>query len=408
MTKNTRFSPEVRQRAVRMVLENQGEYDSQWATICSIAPKIGCTPETLRVWVRQHERDTGGGDGGLTTAERQRLKELERENRELRRSNDILRQASAYFCEGGVRPPLEKVMPLLDKLRKLYGVGPVCSELHIAPSTYYHCQQQRHHPDKRSARAQRDDWLKKEILRVYDGNHQVYGVRKVWRQLLREGIRVARCTVARLMAVMGLAGVLRGKKVRTTISRKAVAAGDRVNRQFVAERPDQLWVADFTYVSTWQGFVYVAFIIDVFAGYIVGWRVSSSMETTFVLDALEQALWARRPSGTVHHSDKGSQYVSLAYTQRLKEAGLLASTGSTGDSYDNAIAESINGLYKAEVIHRKSWKNRAEVELATLTWVDWYNNRRLLERLGHTPPAEAEKAYYASIGNDDLAAWVHR
>ncbi|HHR0019423.1 IS3 family transposase [Escherichia coli] len=404
MTKNTRFSPEVRQRAVRMVLESQDEYDSQWAAICSIAPKIGCTPETLRVWVRQHERDTGGGDGGLTSAERQRLKELERENRELRRSNDILRQASAYFCEGGVRPPLEKMMPLLDKLREQYGVGPVCSELHIAPSTYYHCQQQRHHPDKRSARAQHDDWLKREIQRVYDENHQVYGVRKVWRQLLREGIRVARCTVARLMAVMGLAGVLRGKKVRATISRKAVAAGDRVNRQFVAERPDQQWVADFTYVSTWRGFVYVAFIIDVFAGYIVGWRVSSSMETTFVLDALEQALWARRPSGTVHHSDKGSQYVSLAYTQRLKEAGLLASTGSTGDSYDNAMAESINGLYKAEVIHRKSWKNRAEVELATLTWVDWYNNRRLLERLGHTPPAEAEKAYYASIGNDDLAA----
>nr|WP_262152853.1 IS3 family transposase [Escherichia coli] len=404
MTKNTRFSPEVRQRAVRMVLESQSEYDSQWATICSIAPKIGCTPETLRVWVRQHERDTGGGDGGLTTAERQRLKELERENRELRRSNDILRQASAYFGEGGVRPPLEKMMPLLDKLREQYGVGPLCSEQHIAPSTYYHCQQQRHHPDKRSARAQRDDWLKREIQRVYDENHQVYGVRKVWRQLLREGIRVARCTVARLMAVMGLAGVLRGKKVRTTISRKAVAAGDRVNRQFVAERPDQLWVADFTYVSTWRGFVYVAFIIDVFAGYIVGWRVSSSMETTFVLDALEQALWARRPSGTIHHSDKGSQYVSLAYMERLKEAKLLASTGSTGDSYDNAMAESINGLYKAEVIHRKSWKNRAEVELATLTWVDWYNNRRLLERLGHTPPAEAEKAYYASIGNNDLAA----
>nr|WP_181457280.1 IS3 family transposase [Escherichia coli] len=404
MTKNTRFSPEVRQRAIRMVLESQDEYDSQWAAICSIAPKIGCTPETLRVWVRQHERDTGGGDGGLTSAERQRLKELERENRELRRSNDILRQASAYFGEGGVRPPLEKMMPLLDKLREQYGVRPVCSELHIAPSTYYHCQQQRHHPDKRSARAQHDDWLKREIQRVYDENHQVYGVRKVWRQLLREGIRVARCTVARLMAVMGLAGVLRGKKVRTTISRKAVAAGDRVNRQFVAERPDQLWVADFTYVSTWQGFVYVAFIIDVFAGYIVGRRVSSSMETTFVLDALEQALWARRPSGTIHNSDKGSQYVSLAYTERLKEAGLLASTGSTGDSYDNAMAESINGLYKAEVIHRKSWKNRAEVELATLTWVDWYNNRRLLGRLGHTPPAEAEKAYYASIGNNDLAA----
>ena len=404
MTKNTRFSPEVRQRAVRMVLESQGEYDSQWAAICSITPKIGCTPETLRVWVRQHERDTGGGDGGLTTTERQRLKELERKNRELRRSNDILRQTSAYFAKAEFDRLWKKIMPLLDKLREQCGVGPVCSELHIAPSTYYHCQQQRHRPDKRSTRAQRDDWLKKEILRVYDENHQVYSVRKVWRQLLREGIRVARCTVARLMAVMGLAGVLQGKKVRTTVSRKAITAGDRVNRQFGAERPDQLWVADFTYVSTWQGFVYVAFIIDVFAGYIVGWRVSSSMETTFVLDALEQAVWDRRPSGTIHHCDKGSLYVSLAYTQRLKEAGLLASTGSTGDSYDNAMAESINGLYKAEVIHRKSWKNRAEVELATLTWVDWYNNRRLLGRLGHTPPAEAEKAYYASIGNNDLAA----
>ncbi|MEQ5056109.1 IS3 family transposase, partial [Klebsiella michiganensis] len=394
-----RFSPEVRQRAVRMVLESQSEYNSQWATISSIAPKIGCTPETLRVWLRQHVRDTGGGDGGLSTAERQRLKELEREVRELRRSNDILRQASAYFGEGGVRPPVEKIAPLVDTLRDEHGVGPVCHELDIAPSTYYRHQQLCRYPEKRSQRVQRDDQLKPEIQRVYDENHSVYGVRKVWRQLLREGITVARCTVARLMTVMGLAGVRRGKKVRTTVSRKEVAAVDRVNRQFVAERPDQLWVADFTYVSTWQGFAYVAFIIDVFAGVIVGWRVSSSMETTFVLDALEQALWARRPSGTIHHSDKGSQYVSLAYTQRLKDAELLASTGSTGDSYDNAMAESINGLYKAEVIHRQSWKNCAEVELATLTWVDWYNNRRLLERLGHIPPAEAEQAYYASIIN---------
>ncbi|EOM3582942.1 IS3 family transposase, partial [Escherichia coli] len=372
MTKNTRFSPEVRQRAVRMVIESQNDYDSQWAAISSIAPKIGCTPETLRTWLRQYERDAGAGDGGLSTTERQRLKELERENRELRRSNDILRQASAYFCEGGVRPPVEKIAPLVDTLRGAHGVGPVCHELAVAPSTYYRHRAHQRHPDKRSQRAQRDDLLKPEIQRVYDENHSVYGVRKVWRQLLREGVTVARCTVERLMKVMGLAGVRRGKKVRTTVSRKEAAAGDRVNRQFVAERPDQLWVADFTYVSTWQGFAYVAFIIDVFAGVIVGWRVSSSMKTTFVLDALEQALWARRPSGTIHHSDKGSQYVSLAYTQRLKDAELLASTGSTGDSYDNAMAESINGLYKAEVIHRKSWKNRAEVELATLTWVDWY------------------------------------
>ncbi|HBY3957845.1 TPA: IS3 family transposase [Klebsiella quasipneumoniae] len=404
MTKNTRFSPEVRQRAVRMVIESQNDYDSLWAAINSIAPKIGCTPETLRIWLRQYERDAGGGDGGLTTAERQRLKELERENRELRRSNDILRQASAYFAKAEFDRLWKKLTPLVDTLRNEHGVGPVCHELDIAPSTYYRHQQHSRHPDRRSQREQRDELLKVEIQRVYDENHSVYGTRKVWRQLLRDGISVARCTVARLMKAMGLAGVLRGKKVRTTISRKEAAAGDRVNRQFVAERPDQLWVADFTYVSTWQGFAYVAFIIDVFAGRIVGWRVSSSMETTFILDALEQALWARRPAGTIHHSDKGSQYVSLAYTQRLKDAELLASTGSTGDSYDNAMAESINGLYKAEVIHRKSWKNRAEVELATLAWVDWYNNRRLLERLGHIPPAEAEQAYYASIGNKDLAA----
>lgn len=279
-------------------------------------------------------------------------------------------------------------MPLLDTLSGSHGVGPVCHELDIAPSTYYRHQEQRQHPEKRSLRQQRDDQLKVEIQRVYDENYSVYGVRKVWRQLQREGFSVARCTIARLMKAMGLAGVLRGKKVRTTVGRKTQAAHDRVNRQFVAARPNQLWVADFTYASTWQGFAYVA----------------SSMETAFVLDALEQALWARRPSGTIHHSDKGSQYVSLAYTQRLQEAELLASTGSTGDSYDNAMAESINGLYKAEVIHRQSWKNRSEVELATLTWVDWYNNRRLLERLGHIPPAEAEKAYYASIGEKVLAA----
>ncbi|HAK1938898.1 TPA: IS3 family transposase [Salmonella enterica] len=404
MTKNIRFSPEVRQRAIRMVIESQNDYGSQWAAISSIAPKIGCTPETLRTWLRQYKRDAGTGDGGLTTAERQRLKELEREVRELRRSNDILRQASAYFAKAEFDRLWKKLMPLVNTLRDEHGVGPVCHELDIAPSTYYRHQQHRRHPERRSQRVQRDDLLKPEIQRVYDENHSVYGVRKVWRQLLREGISVARCTVARLMTVMGLVGVRRGKKVRTTVSRKDAAAGDRVNRQFVAERPNQLWVADFTYVSTWQGFAYVAFIIDVFAGRIVGWRVSSSMETTFVLDALEQALWARRPSGTIHHSDKGSQYVSLAYTQRLKDADLLASTGSTGDSYDNAMAESINGLYKAEVIHRKSWKNRAEVELATLTWVDWYNNRRLLERLGYIPPAEAEQAWYASIIDGDLAA----
>ncbi|HHX3675495.1 TPA: IS3 family transposase [Klebsiella oxytoca] len=403
MTKHNRFPPEVRQRAIRMVLENQNTYNSQWAAICSIAPKIGCTPETLRIWIRQQE-PVDDEQNALTASERQRLKELEREVRELRRSNDILRQASAYFCPGGARPPLEKIMPLLESLSGEHGVGPVCHELDIAPSTYYWHQQRRKCPERRSSRDKRDAVLIPEIQRVYEENYSVYGVRKVWRQLKREGVGVARCTIERLMKALQLRGVTRGKSVRTTRSNKAETPQDRVNRQFVAERPDSLWVADFTYVSTWQGFAYVAFIIDVFAGVIVGWRVSSTMETSFVLDALEQALWARRPSGTIHHSDKGSQYVSLAYTQRLQDAELLASTGSTGDSYDNAMAESINGLYKAEVIHRQSWKTRQDVELATLKWVDWYNNHRLMERTGYIPPVEAEKAYYASLNDRDVAA----
>ncbi len=295
-------------------------------------------------------------------------------------------------------------MPLLKRLSGEHGVGPVYHELEIAPSTYYWYQQRQRCPERLSNRDKRDVHLKQEIQRVFDENYGVYGYRKIWHQLKREGISVARCTVARLMKALGISGVVRGKGVRTTRSNKAEAAQDRVNRQFVAQRPDQLWVADFTYVSTGQGFAYVAFIIDVFAGVIVGWRVSSTMETTFVLDALEQALWSRRPAGTIHHSDKGSQYVSLAYTQRLRDAELLASTGSTGDSYDNALVESINGLYKAEVIHRKSWKSRSDVELATLSWVDWYNNRRLLGRLGHIPPVEAEREYYASLTGQKMAA----
>ncbi|WP_420543025.1 IS3 family transposase [Serratia bockelmannii] len=406
-----RYPPELRERAVRMLLEHRDEYDSEPDAIRAISSKIGCHYDTLRAWLRQHKNDVRGDTNPvstdvseLSTNERQRLKELERENRELRRSNDILRQASAYFCAGGARPPLEKIMPLMQRLSGTHGVRPVCRELDIAPSTYYWHQQRQRHPEKCSQREKYDVQISQEIKRVYEENYSVYGARKVCRQLLREGFSVARCTVERLMKIIGLRGVLRGKVIKATVGRKTATAADLVNRQFVAERPNQLWCADFTYVSTWQGFAYVAFIIDVFAGTIVGWRVSSSMEARFVLDALEQALWSRRPTGTTHHSDKGSQYVSLAYTQRLQEAELLASTGSTGDSYDNALAESINGLYKAEVIHRKSWKNHAEVELATLAWVDWFNNRRLLERLGHIPPVEAEKAYYASSANNDLSA----
>jgi transposase InsO family protein len=221
-------------------------------------------------------------------------------------------------------------------------------------------------------------------------------VRKVWRQLRREGQAAARCTVERLMKAMGLHGVVRGKSIRTTFSDKAAPCPmDRVNRQFQADRPNALWVSDFTYVSTWQGFVYVAFVIDVYARRIVGWKVSTSARTDFVLDALEQALYARRRNGElIHHSDRGVQYVSIRYTERLAEAGIEPSVGSVGDSYDNALAETINGLYKAEVIHRQSWKSPEAVEMATLTWVDWFNHRRLLEPIGNIPPAEAEANYY--------------
>ena len=242
-----------------------------------------------------------------------------------------------------------------------------------------------------------------DIERVWQSNKQVYGADKVWKQMKREGFCIARCTVERLMKRLGLQGVRRGKVVRTTISdAKTPCPLDRVNRQFKADRPNQLWVSDFTYVSTWQGWLYVAFVVDVYARRIVGWRVSSSMHTDFVLDALEQALYARQPKRNgelTHHSDRGSQYVSIRYTERLADAGIEPSVGSKGDSYDNALAETINGLYKAEVIHRRSWPNRESVELATLEWVSWFNHHRLLGSIGYIPPAEAEANYYRQLAN---------
>ncbi len=271
--------------------------------------------------------------------------------------------------------------------------------LQVAPSAYWRHAARQRDPSLRSDRARSDEFLMPQIQRVWDANFQVYGAEKVWKQLQREGIVVARCSVERLMRRLDLQGVRRGKVVRTTFGDPAAPCPlDRVNRQFKADRPNQLWVSDFTYVSTWQGFVYVAFVIDVFARRIVGWRVSRSMRTDFVLDALEQALYDRQPErndSLIHHSDRGSQYVSIRYTERLAEAGIEPSVGSKGDSYDNALAETINGLYKTELIHRRApWKTLESLELATLTWVTWFNHQRLLEPLGHIPPAEAENLYY--------------
>ena len=275
--------------------------------------------------------------------------------------------------------------------------------LQIAPSGYWRHAAHQRNPELRCQRNQRDDTLVPHIERVWQANMRVYGADKVWKQMNREGVAIARCTVERLMKRLGLQGVRRGKVVRTTISdMKAPCPLDRVNRQFKAERPNQLWVSDFTYVSTWQGWLYVAFVIDVYARRIVGWRVSSSMHTEFVLDALEQALYARQPErdgALIHHSDRGSQYVSIRYSERLSEAGIEPSVGSKGDSYDNALAETINGLYKAEVIHRRSWPTRESVELATLEWVSWFNHHRLLGPIGYIPPAEAEANYYRQLAS---------
>lgn len=288
----------------------------------------------------------------------------------------------------------------IDDHRDHYGVEPMCTVLPIAPSTYFRHRARRVDPARRSARAQRDDELRMAIQRVWDEHYQVYGPRKVWRQLRREGIAVARCTVRRLMRAMGLQGAVRGRAWITT-TEPALGVDrppDLVERQFDATRPNQLWVADFTYVATWRGFVYVAFVIDAFARRVVGWRVSASLRTDFVLDALEQAVYDRHGdglAGLVHHSDRGTQYLSMRYTDRLADAGIAPSVGSRGDSYDNALAESVIGLFKTEVIQRRGpWRTLEAVEFATLVWVDWFNTRRLLEPIGYVPPAEYEARYY--------------
>jgi len=341
-----------------MVYEHAAEYPSQWAAIQSIATKLGCTGETLRKWVRQ-----------------------------------------GVLCPGGARPPREVIVRFIDEHRDVYGVEPICAVVPIAPSTYYLQKARQADPARRSARAQQDEQWRTKIQRVFDANHQVYGPRKVWRQLRREDQHIARCTVERLMRAMGLRGAVRGRAWVTTTERAAAAqVPDLVDRVFTATQPNQLWVSDFTYVATWRGFVFVAFVIDVFSRRIVGWRAAASMRTDLALDALEQAIYDRCDNDTgdlVHHSDRGSQYLSIRYTERLADAGIECSVGSRGDAYDNALAESVIGLFKTEVIRRRGpWRSLEAVEFATLEWVDWFNHRWLLEPIGYLPPAEFEARYY--------------
>jgi putative transposase len=289
------------------------------------------------------------------------------------------------------------MMEFIDDHRGEYGVEPICAMMPIAPSTYYEHRARRLDPERRPARLKRDDELQVEIRRVWAENFHVYGAEKVWKQLKREEVRAARCTVERLMRKRGLRGAIRGKKYKTTIpDEEAPRPLDLVQRKFTASGPNQLWVADLTYVATWHGFVFVASVIDVYSRMIVGWRASRTLRTDLALDALDQALYFRpRADGLVHHSDRGVQYLSIRYTGRLAAEGIQCSVGSVGDSYDNALAESVIGLYKTEVIHRRGpWRTFEQVEFATLEWVDWFNNRRLLEPTGHIPPVEYEQAYY--------------
>ncbi|MFA3645536.1 IS3 family transposase, partial [Acinetobacter baumannii] len=392
MTK-LKYTPEIRERAVQLLIESEKDYPSNWAAITAIAPKIGCTPETLRVWYQKY-LDKLNPVKVQQLSDQERIKQLECENKELQRANEILRKAAAFFRPGGARPPTQIMVDFIHNNKELYGVEAICRILPIAPSTYYRTLDLCENPEHRAKRDLHDLHHAEEIKRIWKESSGRYGVRKVWQKLKREGYIIARCTVARLMKKLGIQGVWRGKNKQTTRSRDdQKRADDLVKRNFTADHPDQLWVSDFTYIQTHSGWVYTAFIIDVFSRAIVGWKVSTRMNTDMVLDALEQALHDRgMPKNVIHHSDRGVQYLSIRYTHRLEAANLRASVGTTGDSYDNALAETVNGLYKTEVIEylKADWQGLADVQLATLNWVDWFNKKRVHSALGYVSPFEFE------------------
>ncbi|MCI0356693.1 MAG: IS3 family transposase, partial [Acidobacteria bacterium] len=382
-----KYSDEMKDRAVRMVLQVRRESGQRQGAIAAVAEKLGINRETLRGWVYQSEVNSGQRPG-TSTSDAQRIAELERENRELKRANEILRAASAFFGPRD-RAQTAQIVEFIDKHRDQFGVDPVCQVLGV-PAGSYRAVKAR----PPSARRLRDERLKAEILRVYDANFQVYGARKIWRQLRREGIETARCTVERLMRELGIAGVVRGRRRFTTVADPSQPVpADLLKRDFTAPAPNVRWVADFTEVPTWGGKAYCAFVIDCFSRFIVGWRIANHMRTDLALDALEMALWQRKvhKGQTIHHSDHGSQYLSIRYTTTLSDAGLNCSAGSIGDSYDNALAETVIGLYKAELVRRHGpWRTIEHLELATLEWVDWFNQRRLHSWCGNIPPAEHE------------------
>ncbi|WP_373681946.1 IS3 family transposase [Psychrobacter sp. YGAH215] len=402
-----KVKPHLSWRFIAQTLEAAGDYPSTWSAIQAIAPKIGCTPETLRSWHKKHIDQTIPASVQAQSQE-QRIKALERENKELKQVNEIIRKAAAFFGPGGARPSTEIMVTFIDDHKQKYGIEPICRVLPIAPSTYYRTKDLESYPEKRSFRQQHDDYYISEIKRIWQDSKCRYGVRKVWQQMKADGISVARCTVERLMREHGLQGVWRGKGKITTNSRDdQKRAYDLVNRNFNARQPNQLWVADFTYIKTTSGWVYTAFIIDVFARAIVGWKVSDRMNTDMVMAALNQAIADRNhPKDVIHHSDRGVQYLSIRYTEKMADSGVIASVGTTGNSYDNALAETVNGLYKTEVIDylKQQWRDACDVELATLEWVDWFNKTRIHSTISYVSPFEFERRYYDSFIESDKAA----
>ncbi|WP_433549051.1 IS3 family transposase [Streptomyces sp. CA-294286] len=393
-----KYPDELRERATRLAVEARKDPAGRAGAIERIADQLDVHPEALRGWVKRAETDEGLV-AGTTSAEAARIAELEREVKELRRANAILKSASG-FLRGGAGPPTAMKVAYIDQYKDRFGVQPICDVLAetdapIVPSTYYAA-----HTRPPSARSRRDEHLTEKIRRVHTDNYGVYGARKVHAALVRENVTVARCTVERLMRQAGLRGVIRAKSPRTT--RPAPETGrpaDLVERQFTATAPNQLWVADITYVKTFSGWVYAAFVIDVFSRMVVGWQAATSLYTELALDALEMAIWRRRRTGgdlagLIHHSDRGVQYRAIRYTERLEEADAVASVGSRGDSYDNALAEAFNSLFKAELIrNRGPWTGINNVEIAVAEYIDWFNQRRLHGELGHVPPAEFEALY---------------
>ncbi|MFJ8856780.1 IS3 family transposase [Streptomyces sp. NPDC102437] len=405
MARPSRYPLELRRRAVRMVAEVRDDHPNETAALQAVTEKLGIgSRETLRNWVKQHEIDAGTRPGA-TTEESAQLKALKKENAELKRANEILK-AAAKFLRGRARPATHTLVAFIDEHRDRFGgVEPICRTLtghdcKIAPSTYYAHKKRLETP---SARSVRDEELKERIQEVYTSNYRVYGARKIWRELNRQEHAVARCTVERLMRELGITGAVRGRKVITTIADPAAErAPDLLDRDFVAGAPNRCWVADFTHVATWNGVVYVAFVVDTFSRRIVGWSAAATKETRLVLDALEMALWQRDRDGfpyvqgeLIHHSDAGSQYTSFALAEHLDRAGMAASIGSVGDAYDNALMESTIGLFKTELIKPgRPWKTLSQVELATAEWIDWYCHRRLHGEIGHVPPVEYEANHY--------------